>query len=33
MPELCGRQEYYLRMYPYHSLLTHSLEMGRMVWV
>lgn len=33
MPELCGRQEYYLRMYPCHPLLTHPLEMGRMVWV
>lgn len=33
VPELCGRQEYYLRMHPYHPLLTHPLEMGMMVWV
>jgi starch phosphorylase len=33
MPELCGKQEYYLRMYPCHPLLTHPLEMGRMVWL
>lgn len=33
VPELCGRQEYYLRMYPCHPLLTHPLEMGRMVWL
>lgn len=33
VPELCGRQEYYLRMYPYHLLLTHPLEMGMMVWL
>ncbi len=33
VPELCGRQEYYLRAYPYHPLLTHPLEMGRMVWL
>jgi starch phosphorylase len=33
VPELCGKKEYYLRMHPYHPLLTHSLEMGMMVWV
>lgn len=33
VPELCGKQEYYLRMYPYHTLLTHPLEMGMMIWV
>jgi starch phosphorylase len=33
IPELCGRQQYYLRIYPYHPLLTHPLEMGRMVWL
>ena len=32
-PELCGKQEYFIRIYPYHSLLTHPLEMGMMVWV
>ncbi|MEK6707434.1 MAG: alpha-glucan family phosphorylase [Pseudomonadota bacterium] len=32
-PELCGRLEYYIRIYPYQSLLTHPLEMGLMVWL
>lgn len=31
--ELCGRQEYYIRIYPSHQLLTHPMEMGMMVWV
>ncbi|CAE6515004.1 Maltodextrin phosphorylase [Nitrosomonas nitrosa] len=33
VPDLCGKQEYYLRIYPYHPLLIHPLEMGRMVWL
>ena len=33
VPELCGRQLYYLRIYPHHPLLTHPLEMGKMVWL
>lgn len=33
VPELCGRQEYYLRIYPYHPTLTHRLEIGKMVWL
>ncbi len=33
VPELCGRQQYYLRVYPCHPLLTHPLEMGKMVWL
>ncbi|PXW88267.1 starch phosphorylase [Nitrosomonas sp. Nm84] len=33
MPELCGKQEYFIRIYPYHPLLTHPLEMGLMVWL
>lgn len=33
VPELCGRQQYYLRIYPYHPLLTHPLEMGKMIWL
>lgn len=33
VPELCGRQQYFLRVYPYHPLLTHPLEMGKMVWL
>lgn len=32
-PELCGKQEYYIRIYPCHSLLSHPLEMGMMVWL
>ena len=32
-PELCGRLEYYIRIYPYQPLLTHPLEMGMMVWL
>lgn len=32
-PELCGRQEYYLRIYPYHPALTHPLEMGMTIWL
>ncbi|SER17855.1 starch phosphorylase [Nitrosomonas sp. Nm51] len=32
-PELCGKQEYFIRTYPYHSLLTHPLEMGMTVWL
>ena len=33
IPELCGRQEYFIRIHPYHSLLSHPLEMGLMVWL
>ncbi len=33
IPELCGKQEYFIRTYPYHSLLSHPLEMGLMVWL
>lgn len=33
IPELCGKQEYFIRIYPYHSLLSHPLEMGLMVWL
>lgn len=32
-PELCGKQEYYIRIYPHHSLLSHPMEMGKMVWL
>lgn len=32
-PELCGKQEYFIRIYPYHPLLTHPLEMGLMIWL
>jgi len=33
IPELCGKQEYFIRIYPYHPSLTHPLEMGLMVWL
>jgi starch phosphorylase len=32
-PELCGRLEYRIRLYPRHPLLTHPLEMGLMRWL
>ena len=32
-PELCGRIECRIRIYPSHELLTHPFEMGMMVWL
>ncbi|MBI4205663.1 MAG: alpha-glucan family phosphorylase [Betaproteobacteria bacterium] len=32
-PELCGKLEYHIRVYPYHELLTHRFEMGMMRWL
>jgi starch phosphorylase len=32
-PGLCGKLEYYIRVYPCHPLLTHPFEMGMMVWL
>jgi starch phosphorylase len=32
-PELCGRLDYKIRVYPSHELLTHPLEMGLMLWL
>ncbi|SEK44920.1 alpha-glucan family phosphorylase [Nitrosovibrio tenuis] len=32
-PDLCGKLEYYIRIYPYQPLLTHPFEMGMMVWL
>jgi starch phosphorylase len=32
-PELCGKLEYRMRLYPCHELLTHPLEMGMMLWL
>lgn len=32
-PELCGRLEYRIRMYPCHPELIHKFEMGLMVWL
>ena len=31
-PELCGKLEYRIRMYPYHAELIHKFELGLMVW-
>jgi starch phosphorylase len=31
-PELCGKIEYRIRIYPYHELLTHRFEMGMTRW-
>jgi glycogen phosphorylase len=30
---MCGKLEYRIRVYPYHSLLTHPFEMGMMRWL
>jgi starch phosphorylase len=32
-PDLCGKLDYYIRMYPYQPLLTHPFEMGMMIWL
>ena len=32
-PELCGKIEYRIRVYPCHELLTHRFEMGMMTWL
>ena len=32
-PELCGRLEFRIRLYPHHEALTHPLEMGMMAWL
>lgn len=32
-PELCGRLEYRVRVYPHHELLTHPFELGMMLWL
>ncbi|HYQ40141.1 MAG TPA: alpha-glucan family phosphorylase [Pseudomonas sp.] len=32
-PELCGKLEYRIRMYPYHPALIHKFELGLMVWL
>jgi starch phosphorylase len=32
-PELCGKMEYRIRLYPWHALLTHPFELGLMIWV
>ncbi len=32
-PPFSGQQTYQIRMYPYHPLLSHPFEMGRMLWI
>jgi glycogen phosphorylase len=32
-PELCGKLDYLIRVYPHHQLLTHRFEMGMMKWL
>lgn len=32
-PDLCGKLEYQVRVFPHHELLSHPLEMGMMVWL
>ncbi len=32
-PKLAGLQCFKLRMYPYHALLSHTFEMGCMIWL
>ncbi len=33
VPPFPGMQTYQIRMYPYHELLSHPFEMGRMLWI
>jgi starch phosphorylase len=32
-PEMCGKLDYHVRVYPWHELLTHPFETGLMVWL
>jgi starch phosphorylase len=32
-PELCGKLECRIRVYPHHIILTHPFEMGLMRWL
>ena len=32
-PSLSGLQSYQIRLYPYHELLSHRFEVGRMLWL
>jgi len=32
-PELCGKLDYRIRVYPRHEQLTHPFELGLMIWV
>lgn len=33
VPDLCGKLDYYIRVFPYQPLLTHPFEMGMMLWL
>jgi starch phosphorylase len=33
VPPLSGLQNYQIRMYPYHELLSHPFETGHMIWI
>ena len=32
-PQMCGKLEYRIRLYPHHELLTHPFELGMMRWL
>ena len=32
-PELCGKLDYRIRVYPHHAMLTHPFELGLMKWL
>ena len=32
-PQMCGKLEYRVRVFPWHQLLTNPLEMGMMLWL
>ena len=32
-PQMCGKLDYRVRIYPHHELLTHPFEMGMMRWL
>ena len=32
-PEICGKLEYRIRVYPWHENLTHPFEMGMVRWL
>jgi starch phosphorylase len=32
-PDVCGKIDYRIRVYPHHDLLTHPFEMGMMLWL
>lgn len=32
-PDVCGKIDYRIRIYPHHDLLTHPFEMGMMRWL